>query len=291
MTIRGALTLGLATLLSAPAIADGSDVRTAMEQAYADLRAQPKAQVMVLGSFHFHQNSEFDGLSTDRQQEIAAIVDRLAQEQFTVVATECVERLEEGQNSKLAALNDGESSTLTENENDQIGVRLASALGLSEVHCIDTVFPPTPSYDSVEGDWNTILAYGEERGETAHFGLWLPKIEAYFGHATAIQSEAPLAASLNMENTIGADYSEGRMLLLEAAIGIEDKWYGPDWLGRFEGRNARMFAKINAASDPGDRVLVFVGTAHKRPLERLFKNSFEFDVIDVPRFSEPGDED
>lgn len=260
------------------------------DSAYDELRSQPKAEVMVMGSFHFHQNDQFDGLSTERQAEIDAITDALAEYEFTQVAMECVEELEEGHNVKLAALKSG-SVTLSENENDQIGVRLAAKLGLDKIHCIDTPFPPTPSYDSVKGDWDVMLAYGKERGETAHFSKWLPLVDAYFKQAQKIQDEAPLAESLDFVNSTAADYSEGRMLLLEAAIGVEDKWYGADWLGRFEGRNMRMFVKVNEASDAGDRVFVLVGGAHKRPLERLFRNSFEFDVVDTPKFSEQGGAD
>jgi hypothetical protein len=97
-------------------------------------------------------------------------------------------------------------------------------------------------------------------------------------------ADAPLADIMNRLNGADADYSQARMLLVEISVGVDDNWAGPDFYGRYQGRNARMFAKTQKLVDPGDRMLIIVGNAHKRPLEIMFNDSYEFILVKTPVF-------
>ena len=241
----------------------------------------PRAQAMVLGVFHFHQTDNPDVSTADRQREVGDVVDRLGAFKPTIIGLECTEAEEADINAAYAAWRAG-AHDLTKNERQQLGFRLAAESGLDRVDCIDAPFPPAPTFDALGDDWDAFLAYAKERGEDVRYAPWLPRISAYFEEIEAFKREATVGEILDFMNGPDADYSLGRMLLIEVGVGVDDEWYGADWLGRFEGRNIRMFAKTQALATPDDRVLLIVGNAHKRPLERMFRDSFEFDVAETP---------
>lgn len=246
------------------------------------LQNAEKADAMVLGVFHFHQTETPDIRLPEHQKALDDITDKIAEYGPTHVGLECRADYEAELNGYYDKWRRGEYE-LGRNERQQLGFRIAAKMDLPQVHCIDAEFPPAPSFDAYDG-WQDFLAYGESRGDDEAYKDWIPLIQAYAEEEQAFMSQAPLPEILNRLNAEGADYSQSRMLLVEISVGVDDNWAGPDFYGRFQGRNARMFAKTQKLADPGDRMLIIVGNAHKRPLEIMFNDSYEFNLIETPEF-------
>lgn len=244
----------------------------------------PMTKVMVVGTHHFHQTDAPDVLAEKHQQDIEAIVDELAEFQPTIIGLECVAAQEAGLNEKYAAWLRGEHR-LSKNERQQIGFRLARNLGHEQIHCVDAEHPPAPNFDVFDG-WDDFFAYAKERGEYGSFERWIPALERYGAELQDFMKSASMKEIMDFHNTTDADQSPPRLLMIEVTVGVDDSWAGADWLGRFEGRNIRIFAKTQKLAAADDRVLLLFGNGHKRPLEKLFNDSYEFEVVPTPLFSE-----
>ncbi|SHI42865.1 hypothetical protein SAMN04488508_101592 [Aquimarina spongiae] len=70
------------------------------------------------------------------------------------------------------------------------------------------------------------------------------------------------------------------MHAIEIRVGVDHNWIGADWLGRWYQRNIRMMMHVLRQSDPGDKVILFVGSNHKWVLEQLMKNTPELQIVD-----------
>ena len=245
----------------------------------------PAAKVMVVGTFHFHQTNSPNILDARHQEGVIALVDQLAAFGPNHIGLECTKAEEDGINRAYQAWLSG-THDLTKNERQQIGFRLAKKLDIKSLSCIDADHPPAPNFDGLDG-WDAFNDYAKERGELEGFNNWIPRLEAYTKEGQAFMERASLADIMNWQNGTDADHSNGRMLMIEVTVGVNDRWVGADWLGRFQGRNIRMFATTQKLANPDDRILILVGNAHKRPLERLFSDSYEFTVEPTPQFTAP----
>jgi len=244
----------------------------------------PKTEVMVLGTFHFHQTDTPDVMEAEHQSALKGIVERLSRFKPTVIGLECVAEEEDGLNETYRAWRLGEAE-LSRNERQQLGFRLAAANGLQGITCLDAPFPPAPNFDQFAG-WDEFLAHAEERGDDALYEKWLAPLGEYVAQRDAFMAGASLPEIMDFMNGPDAQFSQGRMLSIEMDVGIGDSWAGPDFFGRFEGRNARIFASTKVSSDENDRVLIIVGNAHKLPLERMFRDSWEFEIKEVPALAD-----
>jgi len=245
----------------------------------------PTAKVMVVGTFHFHQTNSPNILDARHQKDVIALVDQLAVFGPNHIGLECTKAEEDGINHEYQEWLSG-SHDLTKNERQQVGFRLAKKLDVKTLSCIDADHPPAPNFDGLNG-WDAFNEYAKERGEFDGFSTWIPKLEAYTKEAQSFMEKASLADIMNWQNGADADHSNGRMLMIEVTVGVNDRWVGADWLGRFQGRNIRMFAATQKLVSRSDRILILVGNAHKRPLERLFSDSYEFTVEPTPWFVTP----
>src|SRR6476659_9685482 len=120
--------------------------------AVAQAADPPKAQVMLVATFHFgnpgadlHNIKAIDVLAANRQKEIAAAVTALARFQPTSVGVEWPEALVQ---ERYAQFLDG-SLPVSSNEVVQLGFRLARERGLKVVHGFDVEgdFPFEPVSD------------------------------------------------------------------------------------------------------------------------------------------------
>ena len=243
----------------------------------------PSTEVMIVGTTHLHTDDIIDITTDERQAELSEIIEELVAFQPTFIGLECTgEEAESRLNAQYLAWRQGEHE-LTANERQQIGFRLAARNNLDQVHCVDADFPPAPNFDAYD-DWDELFDAARESGEWSRIEEWIPVIESYAAAARDYKASATLPEIYDWLNTTDTEYSQARMLLVEIGIGVGSDWAGADWLGRFQGRNIRIFSLVRKCVQPGDRVLLLFGNAHKRPLDSLFERSPEFTVVDVPEF-------
>jgi hypothetical protein len=133
----------------------------------ADILGQPRARVMLLGTFRFADRgldrcrppAAFDVFSQPRQREIAELVDRMAGFGPTKVAVERTRDQQPDLDREYDAYRRG-GLALPADEVDQLGFRLAARLGHARVWCAN-------AWDRrYEGStWEGVEAYARAHGQ------------------------------------------------------------------------------------------------------------------------------
>lgn len=237
-----------------------------------------RPQVMVLGTFHFtgggldYVNSEVDDyFSEHRQAEIAELVDMLAEFRPTRIVVELRPENEENFNAAYRRYLAGEH-TLTVNERQQIGMRLAAQLGHPRLYAAD--------YAS-SMDFDTMMAAAGESGQT-HLTDRLPvlmgEIQAMDARLNA--PDVSVAQRIRVYNTPEL-LEDHNVYLTLAQMGSVENPAGANEMANWWGRNLHIFAQIAQITQPGDRVLVIYGAGHKFLLDQFFQDAVEFEWVDA----------
>ena len=238
--------------------------------------------VMVLGSYHFYTNQNLfrvheDVATTDRQRDVAEVVDCLAAYQPTHVAVELVVSDQEVVDAQYRQFLDGRWD-LPPNERYQLGFRVAQAMKLPRVHAIDF---------KNESDSLTI---GDvmECAKTAMPGLYRSMMEAGeqrnqgMQHRVNHQSIREILRWMNQPEEL-----TGVLPFYLAMTQIRDangRRVGLEWLATWQARNLTIYANLRERMKPDDRWLVIYGADHVAPLIQLLQDSREVDLVPVSDF-------
>ncbi|KHL24282.1 hypothetical protein PK98_15070 [Croceibacterium mercuriale] len=242
----------------------------------------PGPQIMLVGSHHLANNNRDlinlpieDVLTPGRQQEIEQLVDGLAEWRPTRIAIEWARTNQSGLDRRYADYLSGELS-LTANERDQIGLRLAKKLGHRQVYAIDW-------NESAPGDPGQydFIAWANQHGQEDRFGAFVRDGQA----------EADRIAGRMREQSVGQWYSDlnspeareqaHRPYFEIASFGSDGANPGAAWVGAWYARNLRIFNNLREVLGPGERVLVLYGSGHAYLLERFIKESGAGVTIDA----------
>jgi hypothetical protein len=218
-----------------------------------------RPEILVLGTYHManpghdiHNMQADDVLSPQRQREIAQLIDVLKSFHPTKVAIEgdvSSQRLTKEYSDYVAG-----TYTLSRNEIDQIGFRLAKELGHRSVYPVD-----------VDGDfpWQRVVNYSKANGLTARFD----SINAGWG--TMVKEQGDFLATHTIVETLQFMNSDTRaardmgMYFAVARYGEPYEYAGPDLLAAWYQRNIRIYRNIVALIDsPKERILVIYGSGH-----------------------------
>lgn len=254
-----------------------------MEGAMPAEAAEP-VEVMVLGTYHFANpgrdvvNMKADNvLRPAPQRELEALADALATFRPTKIA---VENEAEGPEFTLTSYQVFQPSMLAEhvNETVQIGYRLAHRLGHENVYGFDEQpGEGEPSYFPFEA----VQKYAAEHGMTGPIAAIMTEVEAVIEEMGAAQSTKTIPELLMMQNRRDElKRMHGLAYYGLLAIGDGDEQPGAELNAYWFMRNAKMFAKLGLIAEPGDRVLVVVGSGHKFWLDHFIEATPGFKLID-----------
>ena len=228
----------------------------------AATRAQSGArpEILVLGTFHManpghdlHNTEVDDVLSPRRQEEIARLVDVLKRFRPTKVAVEA----HVGSRAVAREYADYLAGRyqLSRNEIDQIGYRLARALGHQTVYPVDE-----------DGDFpfyrvrNYAVANGMKEkfdAEQARVGVRVTAEGEFLRTHTVLETLALLNADSSAARAV-AEYYTGFV-----PFGEPYEYAGPDLIAAWFQRNLRIYHNVRAlVTSPDDRVLVIYGAGH-----------------------------
>jgi len=248
----------------------------------AERKAEERPAMLIVGTPHFgnpgadilNQKIE-DVLAPRRQQEIEALVERLAAFRPTRVAVEWGIGGQDRLDKRYADYRAGRYA-LSRNEIDQIGLRLAARLGLDRVDAVDWNEEPPGE----EKDYN-FFTYMEAHGTKGEF-------EA----RRAVQQAAMDAESAEMRCTSVSEWLRGlnstayrdeshRPYYDYAMIGDSVAYPGATWVGHWYARNLRIFANlVRMAANPEDRIVVIYGAGHGFLLDQFARESGAFTLAD-----------
>ena len=226
-------------------------------------------EILVLGTYHManpghdiYNMQADDVLSPRRQQEIAQLIEVLKRFHPTKIAVESDiwnKRVGQEYSDYLEG-----KYTLSRNEIDQIGFRLAKELGHHAVYPVD-----------VDGDFpiQRVTNYAKASGRSEK----LDAINAGWG--TLVKEEGGFLQSHTVLETLEYVNSDSRaakdMALYFALVpyGEPGDYAGPDLLASWYQRNIRIYHNIvSLISSPSDRILVVYGSGHLAWLRQEITN-------------------
>ena len=260
--------------------------------AAAPALAEPDAvpepiRVMIVGSYHFDNpgldlnNARIAPVTTpEKQAELAAMAERLARFNPTVVAVERVAADPDTLLDQVYPRFDAAMLAWNADERVQIGYRLASRQGLTRVYAIDEqsetkdYFPFGPvmdwlkahdqmaTFDRLNAPVAQSVAALEQRQHTDSIGHILADMNRPGGPMNSATGHAALHYGLM---AVG----DGRT---QPGAALNAGWYE---------RNARIFAKLAVVARPGDRIVVVYGAGHNYWLRHFVEQTPGFELVEA----------
>jgi len=219
-----------------------------------------RPEILIIGTFHManpgrdiHNAEVDDVLSATRQREMLEVLEVLQRFRPTKIAVEASvgsDRIGQRYADYVAG-----DYTLTRNEIDQLGLRLARSLGHDTVYAVD---------EDGEFPYYRVRNYARANGMEARFD----SLQALTGDRVERESRYLATHSLletltlvNADSTVARAVSEYYEAFMP--FGEPYEYAGPDLIARWFERNLRIYHNIRAlATSPSDRILVIYGAGH-----------------------------
>jgi hypothetical protein len=232
-------------------------------------QSETRPEILVLGTYHManpghdiHNMQADDVLSPKRQQEIAQLIEVLKRFHPTKIAIESDvsgQRAAQQYSDYLAG-----KYTLSHNEIDQIGYRLAKELGHRAIYPVD-----------VDGDfpWLRVVNYAKANGVAARFdslnagiGTMVKEQGDFLSSHTVLQTLQMMNADPKVARDMGFYFSVVR-------FGAPFDYAGSDLVAAWYQRNIRIYRNIVALIDsPSEKILVIYGSGHLGWLQQDIAN-------------------
>lgn len=246
--------------------------------------AEPPVEVMVLGTYHFANpgldvvNAKADDpLKPQRQRELAALAEAIARFRPTRVMVE-VET--DGPSFDVAAYHGFTPDKLLSQRNEtvQIGYRIAHRMGLASVQGVDeNGGPGEPDYFP----FDPVQTWARKNNKTAGLDALFGQVAAEAKAFEAAQASESIPQLLMRHNAPGRLLSGNDLYLGLLRFGDGKDQPGAELNAYWYMRNAKIFAKLQLASNPGDRVLVIYGSGHGYWLRQLAATAPGYRSVDV----------
>jgi len=261
-----------ASLLLSSVIASG---QTLLSQQSAAEKSTPetRAELLVLGVYHMANpgrdvfNMQVDDvLAPKRQQEIAQLLEVLKKFQPTKIAIEAdpySQRVPREYSDYLEG-----KYTLSRNEIDQIGYRLAKELGHKKIYAVDA---------DGEFPWQRVVNYAKGSGRAKELDAMIAETgELVKAQNDYLTSHTVLQTLVYMNSDEKSAAGMGFYFRL-AQFGESGDWAGADLVSDWFRRNMRIYSNIVKLIDsPNERVLVIFGAGHLGWLQHDFASNPNF---------------
>ncbi|MEO5630039.1 MAG: DUF5694 domain-containing protein [Thermomonas sp.] len=250
----------------------------------APTTAQEKANVMVMGVFHFANPGQdmvksrvINVMTGQNQAYLDDLATRLAAFHPTDVLIECTPNDQVAFQKNFDAYRKG-AYALTSNELDQIGFRVAKATGIETITCFDE--------QTIGWDAGPMFEYVKTNDPKMQAGLDT-LFKSLSERTTQEQTTLTLPQLLQMSNDPARDRENKSMYLLTNAVDAGGSFAGADAASSWWHRNFRMYANVQKAAAPGHRVLVLAGSGHTAILKDLLAVDSQRQSVDVSGYLTP----
>lgn len=231
-------------------------------------------KIIIVGTFHFTSQKNISNfhqqdLLKQRENELAALAERLAEFKPTKVAVETDKDLSDETNRAYAEY--PAAKCAEESEVCRLAFPIAKASGLEAIDCVDWM-----KIGSAEHGCGDVFEYMQEKQSELAKELSAYQASAQQPDFTA---ETVRDAYRRFNSREFADDSLALYMNL-ARIGVQE-YYGCGWLQWWYQRNLRIFANLCALAEgrQNERILLLIGAAHKGILEQFIQNSRAFEIV------------
>lgn len=235
-----------------------------------------QSRLTLLGSPHLanpgndeHNTEMDDTLTSDRQDELAAVRECLETRHFDHVAVEIPRDRQRTLDEQYEAVR--EDVTLDDEEpfpdgpaeirgeTVQIGFRLADALDHERVHAVDS----RPQFPDIDADWSI-----NEDPDAVPYSL--PNFEEMVEAEEQMIRDSTLVEVLRENNRTEhlRTLHAGNIAASFSSSGGE-AYVGSRQVGHWYERNARMLENLQRVTEPEDETLFIVGASHVIPVKQL----------------------
>jgi hypothetical protein len=238
-------------------------------------RAEEPVRVMVVGTFHLtNPNRDLFNMAMDdvfsarRQAEIGAITASLAAFKPTAVAVEWAA----DQTQKRWKETAGADPRYTGNEVEQIGFRLARAVGTDRVYGVD-----------VDGEFpfEAVDAYAKVHGQSAVIDDAMNMIKQNIAAAQALLDKGTIGAVMAHMNDPALMAHDNDFYMQMLRIGGGDEQPGAALVSAWSARNTAICARVVQNTKPGDRIVVIFGSGHSFLLRQCFSQTPGFELVEA----------
>lgn len=232
-------------------------------------QSNARPEIMVLGTYHMsnpgrdiYNMQADDVMAPKRQQEIAELMEALKKFHPTKIAIEAdigSERVAKEYSDYLAG-----KYTLSRNETNQIGYRLAKELGHKSIYPVDE-----------EGDfpWQRVVDYAKATGRkekfdamAASWGTVVKEQDDFLKSHTVLEMFEYMNSDSMAANGVASYFNL-------VPYGEPGDYAGPDLLAAWYQRNMRIYHNIvGVIESPNDRILVLYGAGHLGWLQQDIAN-------------------
>ena len=232
-------------------------------------QADARPEILVLGTYHMSNpgrdvyNMQADDVqSPKRQQEIAQVIEVLKKFHPTKIAIEAdvgSQRVEREYSDYVAG-----KYTLSRNEIDQIGYRLAKELGHHAVYPVDE-----------EGDfpWQRVVDYAKATGRKEKFDAMAATMGTLVKEQDDFLRSHTVLETLQYMNSDSMAAKGVAFYYAMVPYGEPGDYAGPDLLALWYQRNIRIYHNIvTLIESPNERILVLYGAGHLGWLQQDVNN-------------------
>lgn len=251
-----------------------------------NLKAFPKADVAILGTFHFASNADsykrrfhLDIGSEQVQKELESLNEKLKKYQPTKVMVEYPIAKQNYLDSLYRAYLVG-SYKLRANEVYQLGFRLAKSLEHDRIYAIDVQAPLHLENEIPLEEWGD---YAYKTGHLDKMNAYNSIMEEHHRMVDSLKTVLPLTDYFKFINSEDETSISGYEKLGGiVGLGATDTYVGADGITMDYRRNLRIYANVlSLIEDSNDRFLIIYGSNHKFILGHLFQSSPELNYVDV----------
>lgn len=266
-------------------LAPAPDARAQTPDANAPIKVMPLGTVHLDNPGRDANNPEVpDVLTPEKQRELAALRDSLAQFQPTKMAIEIRRRHQGAVDSLYQAFRAGRLDTSfavgdfvsPRSEQYQLGFRLAKRLNHERIWAVDHMIPMR---------MGKVFTYAKEQDPAlmkALRGFSEGPLMTEIDRQLQQETLGSLYRFLNRSTTVKqfrAPYV--RMATAGAEESSADSAYvGADVVASYHKRNLRIFANLDAIAEPGDRIIAIFGAGHMSYLRPLIEASPRIQFVD-----------
>jgi len=242
---------------------------------------QEKPTIALLGTFHFAGSSDAMSLKTDdlsspkRQKEIEELVQGLAEYKPSKIILEYPygsTALDSVYQLYLKG-----SYSLTINERQQIGFRLAAKMGHKNVYSADY---------HLELPFDNLMTFLQENEQMDQFEKMMSYMKV---RVMDVWQKAYIDLTLkNFFVFLNSDKYDAmnRNVYVEYInkMGINSNYIGSDVVSKWWERNFKIMFNIDSITESEDRVLVFFGQGHTSILKDFYKNRNDVIYTDILQY-------